>query len=478
MSVMQVRRWTSNQLSNTKSPVRGGFVRKFPLRSWRKRLLVGPVTVTLALSWASFVFAEMSEPKPTHSGHPEESEQVVYLSFEQALRRGGSIGPEVALARASSEALKEAVRESNPIFTQLPVLQTQLGPRFTGGQIKPDIIVSLSQPIALTRKGAIQEQLARAEQDVGKKGVQWSALQGAEQAGQAWIELALSEELLEIRKHSVEQAKLNLKLVESRVRVGESDQAERALAQSEVASAQSLVLDAEGRHFEAASLLAFLTSLPGEKRAEVRARLSRPVETSAVEGEGGRGSSEASSRVESHPYVQMAEAEAKVSKASIAYTKTQQAPMMAVGVQYQREGTGDHIITGVLTLPLPIGTPWSYQQARKRARYDQDKARAELVKRRQRQELIQARHERLHARAQYDLLLASLLPPKEEAVRLAQIKFKAGESNFMRLTIAQRELLAARERLACALADVYRAQLRYEQSSGTLGIELEQKEMR
>lgn len=409
-----------------------------------------------------FLVSGAAVAQEEHATHPEQANNVVYLTLQQALRRGAERGPEVEEARAAGPALSEAVRRANPLFSQLPVLQAQFGPRFTGRTIAPDVVVSLSQPLPLTPVGPKQLQLARAEKLSAERELDLVQLDAAERAGHAWIEMAFSEELLALRKQAVAQAERNLHVVESQVRVGETDASALAQATSDVAEAKSLVLDAEGRHFLAASDLGYLTGLNSELHAEVGQALQQ------LDGM----PSDSAPHNEEHPAVRSAEAAAEAWKASIAYAKVQQVPTFALGVQYQREGTGEQVITGLVSMPLPLWKPWTYQETRQRADYDRARARAHLARTELEHLIKRALHEMSHSKAQYQLIRERLLPAREEAVRLAQARFLAGEEDYLRLSWARRELLSAQERLAHALTEVHRASLHLKRCTGQLQEEL------
>lgn len=413
------------------------------------------------LGAAAVCGAAVASAEAPHSQHPTDSENVVYLTLEEALSRGASAGPEVGVADAPREALAEAAARANPVFTQVPTLQAQFGPRFSRGDIHPDVTVSVSQPVPLTRVGPVQQRLARAEKMAVEREFELAQLDSAERAGRAWVDLALSERSLLLRQESQKRALENLRIVESRVRHGEADPSVFSLAASELADAKSRVLEAEGDHYLAASDLAYFAGLSEDTRAEVKTTLlDEPPISSSTEPGGA---------VEAHPAVQSAAAAALASKEAIAYAKAQQAPNASFGVQYQREGTGDQIITGIFTLPLPAWKPWRFQEARARANYDAKNAQVALAQRNLERWLERMRHEYSHAKAQYQIVKDQLVPPRKEAVRLARLAFAAGEHEYLRVVWAERELLAAEERLVTALADVHRARLQLLRFTGRLG---------
>lgn len=424
-----------------------------------QRSSLGALTLAGGFLLASLMLQGPAIAQNVHPAHPEDGRQVVYLSFEEALKRGAQSGPDVIYAKAPSASTKEALRYSNPLFTQVPVMQVQAGPRFSSTNTSPDLTVSLSQPIPLTNTGRAQERLARAEVNFVEKDVELAVLDSAERAGQAWIELAYAEELLKLRHDALEQAKKHLQIVESRMELGAIDQSDLALARGEVASARALVLDAEGQHFLAASELAYVTGLSETQRADVKTLLSDvPIFESTRDGSAGA----------VHPALASAEARAEASKQGIDYAKSQQVPTMSFGLQYQREGTGDQIVTGIFTVPLALWKPWRFQEAQARIKYDQARAQTKRVELELNREIERALHEREHATAKYKLLKSSAIPPREQSLRIALAKFEAGEVDFLQVSWAKRELLSEQERLVTALAELHRAHLHLLRSTGAL----------
>lgn len=406
-----------------------------------------------------FLIPGAAQAQEGHQAHPEDGREVVYLSFEQALRRGAEFGPDVTEAKAPRASANEAVRRAHPLFSQVPVVQGQLGPRVSSGRTTPELIVSISQPIPLMNTGKVQENLARAERSSVEKNIDLASLDSAERAGHAWINLAYSEELLQLRAQANEQAELYLRVVESRAKVGEIDQGDLALAQSELASMQALVLQAEGEHFLAASELSYVAGLSESQRADVKTVLSdlpilQETPQKAVQS--------------SHPALVSAEALVEASKQAVGYAKSQQIPALSFGVQYQREGTGDQILTGTFTVPIPLWKPWHFQEARQRVHYDQQRAQAQRVKTELALEMERSEHEYTHATAHYELIKSRAIPPRKESLRIAMAKFEAGETDFLRVSWARRELLTVEEQMAAALAALHRARLHLLRSTGTL----------
>ncbi len=428
-----------------------------------RRRPLGALAVSL-VAWAAAGDAWASETPPAappaashaeagHQGHTSARR----MSYEEALRLGAEHGPGVGAARAPARAYREAVSRSNPLLVQAPELTAQLGPRFSRGTTTPEVVVGVSQPIALVDVGAAQEKLARAEVRSTVSDVERVRLLAAERAGNAWIELALAERLLALRQSALVAAQRTLAIASARVAHGEGQPAESAQAASDVALIRTSVLDAEGLVVDASLDLRFATGVDQGLAARGALEELRP----SAAGSRGTPSGE-------HPDVAAASARARVAAARIDYQVAQQVPSFSVGVQYQREGTGDQIVTGMLGVPLAFQRPWAYQEALERAEYERARAEVAVVERTNRVEIERASHELSHSELEHHMLVSEALPAHEEALRLAEAEYAAGASDFTRVSTARLRALELEERVARALGRLHKARLRLERARGTL----------
>jgi outer membrane protein TolC len=170
--------------------------------------------------------------------------------------------------------------------------------------------------------------------------------------------------------------------------------------------------------------------------------------------------------------VESALARADASKQAIDYARAQQVPSLSLGVQYQREGTGDQVLVGTLSMPIVLWKPWRFQEARQRVHHDRDRAHADMVAVQLKRLIREAQHEVSHAQSQYNLLKETGLPPRKEAVRIVEAQFASGATDFLRVSLLRRELLNTEESLVAALADVHHARIRLSRFNGTLRKEI------
>lgn len=384
-----------------------------------------------------------------HTQHPQHDPAgTLYLDLEQAIALAAKQGPQGTNARAPRQTASQLSEAAHPFVTQLPYIQTQVGPRRFRGTTSPEFIVEVSQPFTWGDTSGVQKRVARATLRSVDATARSAQLQDAESAATAWVELALADHLLTLRKQFSEQSQKLLELAKARVSAGEAQPLEVALAESDLATANAALLTAEALHFAAEIELAHAIGKP-ETHIDVTGHLD-PL---AVEATGGDDAV--------HPAVLAAESRATLATEQIEYAKLQQAPTLALGVQYQREGTGDQVLTAVATLPLPIAKPWAFQQTQQRLAADTARAEAKYLRSLHDKSKANARHELTHSRAQYEQLAQLALPPLREAHRIATLRFAHGETDFTQVSLIRQRLIQTEERLIEALADVHLARVRW-----------------
>lgn len=407
-------------------------------------------------AWCVLLFVETAFAQGDHSQHPLHAETgTTRVGLQRAITLGAQNGPEVIKSRATHAAAQGLGEVAAPFLTQQPYIQTQVGPRLSRGDLSPEVIVSVNQPFSLSDTVGVQKRIARATSLAVGAYSRSSEFVDARRAAEAWIALALAERVLTLRQAFTTESRSLVALARARVTAGEAQPVELALAEAELSDAQSLVMEAEGWHYSAELDLSYAIGAPGT-HVDVEGDLGvdptpPPLRPRRV-----------------HPEVLAAESRAALALEQVAYAKVQQTPTLALGVQYQREGTGDQVLTAIATIPFPIARPWAFQQAQQRLA--SDAARAEVTQARvaNDKELSEARHEVHHTRAQYEHLERAGLPPLREAHRLAWLRYSHGATDLTEVSLVRQRLLRAEEHFAEAQARVQRAHVQWSFAAGTL----------
>jgi cobalt-zinc-cadmium efflux system outer membrane protein len=383
------------------------------------------------------------------------------LDLREATRRGAEHGPDLAVARAPLPAIHEARRAADVFVPTPPRVSLAAGGRHSAAGSGPELSVTVLQDIPLAGIAGARRQVAAGLAEVARLETRSAEERGAARAALAWVGMAEADRVLALREEARAQAEALLKLAEARVKSGVADPLEGELARSELATARAAALDAEGQVFDASAELRFAVGLTPDADidvvGDVEALVDRAADEAAVLAHAQR----------EHPALQGLLARRETARDEARLALATQAPSLGVGASYVREGTGDQVWTGVVTVPLPFVHPGSFDAARLRAGaaiYDAEHGRAqgELAR-----EIHLVMHEREHARELF-AALGGVLGPSKEALRLATVQLAAGTLDISRVLQARARVLAASEQRTHAAADAYRADLRLDSLQGTL----------
>jgi outer membrane protein TolC len=406
--------------------------------------------------WCLLLFAEAVAAHDDHTRHPAHPKaETVFLNMQQAIALGARRGPDAVRSRTSGASANALNAAAAPLVTQLPYVQTQVGPRLYRGNLSPEVVVSVNQPFTWGNTTGVQKRVARATLKTVDATTRSAQLLDARRAAEAWIALALADRVLELRQAFTDQAKSLVALARARVTAGEAQPMELALAEGELSEAESLVIDAEGAHYTAELELSYAIGRPGTHVDVDGALTSPPVANMDVSPT-------------PHPEIAAAENRAALALEQVEYAKLQQAPTLALGLQYQREGTGDQILTAVATIPLPIAEPWAFQQTQQRMAADAARADANYTRLMNSKDLAEARHELEHTRSLHEHLERAGLPPLREAHRIALVRYSQGATDFADVSLIRQRLLRGEERVAAALAQAQGAHVQWLAASNTL----------
>ncbi|MFT3766983.1 MAG: TolC family protein [Minicystis sp.] len=418
------------------------------------------------LAWALAAAASILIVPPARAEVPAHVAQAPVatkrLSLSEATRLGAARGPDVAIAAAPKGAADQTKRAAEAVFTTLPRVAVTAGDRFNGRGGGLEIGVNVSQDVPLAGVRGARKEAASAYGRVVELDVARARIDGGARAALAWIALAEAESVFAYRKEGLDQAEGIAKALRARVTRGVAEPLELSLAQGDVAAARAAVIEAEGARFEAAMELGFAVGEAPETAFATAGSLDAIPDAPGDEATLVRRAEQA------HPLVLLAEARGEAARREAELSIAAATPTLGVGASYMREGSGDQIVTGTITVPLPFSRPWAFEASRQRAAADvaraqSARARAELAR-----EIRAALHERDHTRELHDALAREALAPVKEALRLSRAQFDAGAIDVTRVLLARQRLIATEEQIVRALAQVRRADLRLMRAAGTL----------
>jgi outer membrane protein TolC len=417
---------------------------------------------TASLSWV---------PAYADSGHgleggvqPADAPAPRRIGLAEAIRLGATEGPGLAVAKAPRSALAEAGRAADALFPLLPRATAAVGERRGPLGAGIEVSVSVLQDLSLGGLGGARRDTAAALARLTEADVARARLDGAARAALSWIGLIEADRVLALRQEGLAQAEALLRAVRARVGTGVSEPLELALAQGEGAAARAAVLDAEGLRFEAGMELAFAVGQPPAPPIAAEGDLGEP----GAIAPGKEGEAEIRQAAIAHPAAQVAEARREVADREGRLAAAILSPTLGVGASFVREGTGDRIWSGIVSIPLPFGRPGAFDGARGRAAADAAQAHAEATRAELEQTIRIADHDREHTREVHAALDGGALAPMREAVRLARAQLDAGTTDVTHVLLAQQRLRTVEEQVTRSLAEVRRADIRWMRAAGTL----------
>ena len=411
---------------------------------------------------ASRLFALLSSAMLLLPSTPVAAQEpaVVVGSRDDAARRGALHGPGVAVAQAPRGSLAE-VRQSAYAFPKPPTATVSAG--YRGGSLTPgaELVVTLLQEVPLRSLGRERSAVGDAIRDVVESDVARARLDSAARGALAWVGACEAREIAHLRREALDQAEALAEMTRKRFDAGAAQPYERALAEAELGAARASMLDAEGLEVEALAELRFALGLPPDRALDVRGDLYASDDAPG-HGPGARNGDAP------HPAVGLASARARAAAAETLLTSATLGPSVGVGASYVREGTGDQVALGVVSLPIPLFDPARFEASRQRAVATVAAAQVDLVRAELARDRALASHEQQHWREVRDALKTGTLAATEEALRLARAQYEAGSHDVTVVLIARQRLAEAREWLAHAAAEVQRADLRFARAVGTL----------
>ncbi len=380
------------------------------------------------------------------------------VSLADAVKRASASGPFVALALAPSSATRDVGRAAEGRMATLPHASLSLGDRRSVAGHGAEVGLSILQDFHVESVPEARRRYASALTRSVESDVDRARLDAALRASLAWIGLAEATRLVALRRASLDQASGVLRVVEARVERGVELPEDRALARAEVSSAKVALLAAEGAWFEASASLRFELG----EGADVALTPEGGLETVPEPREASVG------LAASHPRIKAAAARAELLDRDTELTHATHAPTVGVGASVTFEGTGDRIVSGLVSLPIPVARPQAFEVARGRAAADGARAEVEVARTELGRDRLIADHEREHTREVLDAIVLGSLVAHREAMRIVSGQLEAGTTDVSRVLLARSRLVATEEQALRALADVKRADASFLHASGRI----------
>ncbi len=388
-------------------------------------------------------------------------------SHHQKAAAGQKIGLLAAMTLAERHAPElgepEAERNSVQAFRAAgdrwlhrpPRTTLSLGPRRVvgGAQLGWDATVGVFQEFSLGGYGRHLEAYAQAAEQ--RAHANFAAIQrdAKVRAGLLWIDARAAREILLIRQDALNGAQETLRVAQLRAAVGKTSPAEAALARALLGSVEASVLSAQGDITVADAQLRHVCGIALHEPIDIEGpiyKVAQPIDETHVRD----------LVLAQAPELLALRSQAQMLERTVDLGKSLSMPHIEIGPSVTHEGTGDWIVLGNVSLPLPGVDPYAADNAHRTMEANLAKARCAIADQAALKDVEIALHEREHALILRESLQKGAVEPSQAAVREYQIQYEIGRIDLTPLLAARREFLSAQERWAMAAADVLRAQVK------------------
>jgi cobalt-zinc-cadmium efflux system outer membrane protein len=328
----------------------------------------------------------------------------------------------------------------------------------SNGEKLTERYVTMSQPLEWPGKRAARQKAADAGVQSAQAALQETRLHLTASVKQSFYQLLLAQQHKALLAKTLTTVERLGKAVGSRVKAGEAAPFENIKVQVEILKVRKNMTHALGELQSARAQLYALTGGKLDQHFSIQGEFSTVPKSLNVE--------ELSQfALDSHP--RLRKLQKAVEKAKHQYTQQKEAriPDLVISGSYQRDA-GRESFLGGLTIPLPL---WYQQQGEiAQARGTQHYTEAELLKAQQDivSRIIQQFQRSQAASAQIVTYEQGLLKEAREALRMAQVSFRYGETNLIEMLDTQRTWSQTLLGYAQAKYDLSLALLALEQLTG------------
>jgi cobalt-zinc-cadmium efflux system outer membrane protein len=382
-------------------------------------------------------------------------------SAETAVRRVGRVdawnagaahGPSVVVARAASAAAGDLSSAASH-FTLPPRVTIVAGPRWSSYATGLDLTVTALFDVPLRAVGSTRSATAEAIAGSAKSDLVRAQSDAGYEAAVAWSKGLEAKEVLKTRERGEKDLEAILAIANKRFKAGTGLPSDVAFARGDLGAAGAATLDAEGGLVDALSDLRFAMGTKPDDALDPTGDLcttdDRPVDEKSTIAD-----AEANA-----PLISSAKARSKVAAADVRLVHASNGPLIGFGAQYTRDGLGEQVWAGVLTVPLPLFDPARFDATRAHVAESEAAAEVDRVRALVQKAVRLALHDRLHTREVRAKLLRDALDPLREAVRLARLQYEAGTQDLTSVLLTRQRLYTVEEQLVHACGAVHRADL-------------------
>ncbi|MDH3844477.1 MAG: TolC family protein [Myxococcales bacterium] len=405
-------------------------------------------------AWLRASAMALAIPLVSMGAEAEGGDKTSPVSLYNILAYADEHAPGVLVARAQTERGQAAVDGARVVLQKNTIAGAMAGPRFAQGARGTDYQLWLRQPIEIAGERKQRRNTAEKTRERTHKELEEVRWQVHREVHAAFHLALVARERWSLAEKILVSTEELLSVAERRHQAGDISELAVRLAKGELAQARQASLAAEQEYRSAQLRLAEVSGWPADVLPEPVGELDEPKRAPPME-------ELAALALAKHPGIgarvgAIAEAEARVR-----LEDREAWPEPSLGVTYTREslpivGLNEHIVQGLMTLPIPFTQ--RNQEGRARARAELSVAKAE------KQAFVQALKVRLARAANAVNADAAriaaygteILPAFEGNLTLLRRAFELGEADLLQVLVGRERLLRIQQDALTAYQDYYR----------------------
>lgn len=384
---------------------------------------------------------------------------VLRIDDEQAVTRALEGHPEVRLATAAL-ATARAVHRSAGLPLAMPEFRFEAGPRFGAGGTELDFALGLEQQIELGAQPVHRRQVASAEITAAEARLERAQLIVRTETRLAFAAAVAAASMVEQAEGALELASEVLRVAQHRHEAGETSILEPNFVALERMSARRDLLRARREQVARRQAMRGWLAVNQDVQLELVGEVSAPtVDPGEVSGLVARA-------LPRRADLRDLAARRDAASAALRLERASGAPDIALSLGYAREGGEAQVVTGGLTIGLPLLQRNQVGVAQARGALRAAEVALEAARAGAAREIEQAHAAWQAAAEEYSIVTSEALPLAEDNLGLLVLAYEAGKEGLLGVLLLQKQALAARRDAVEATTELHRTRTALEQAVG------------
>lgn len=406
------------------------------------------------VAWLRAIAAAFAIQLASTAALADDGRETSPVSLETVLVHADDHAPAVLVARAETERGQAAVDGAEVVLQSNAIAGAMAGPRFSQGARGVDYQIWLRQPIEIAGERGQRRETAERTRDRADKELEEARWQVHREVHAAFHAALVARERWSLAAKILVSTEELLSVAERRHRAGDISELAVRLAKGELAQARQASLASAQEYRSAQLRLAEVSGWPADAPPEPLGELDQPKSAPPVD-------ELVAIALAEHPGIAARASAVAEAEARVRLESREAWPEPSIGLTYTREslpiaGLNEHIVQGVMTVPIPFAQ--RNQDGRAQARAERSVARA---KERAFVQALKARLARAANAVDADAARIAaygteILPAFEGNLVLLRRAFELGEADLLQVLVGRERLLRIQQDALTAYQDYYR----------------------